>query len=169
MLITNSTIQDIDTIYQLYDQAIAYQKTVFTRHWQGFERALIELEIGEKRQWKIVVDGQVACIFAITFQDPLIWKEKDEQPSIYIHRIVTNPEFRGGAYVKAIVNWAKDYARSLGKSFVRMDTWGDNLKLKEYYQQCGFNYLGVIQMEKTEGLPKHYEGISLSLFEIPLT
>ena len=166
MLITNSTPEDTDTIFKLYDDAVAFQKIVSNKQWQGFERSLVETEIREGRQWKIVIDGQVACIFAITFNDPLIWKEKDADPAIYIHRIVTNPEFRGGAYVSEIVNWAKGYAKSISKKFIRMDTWGDNEKLKEYYVRSGFSYIGNTLMENTEGLPKHYEGLSLSLFEI---
>jgi RimJ/RimL family protein N-acetyltransferase len=168
MFIANSTPDDIDTIFQLYDEAVKFQKTVFNKHWQGFERSLIEQEISEDRQWKIVIDGQVACIFAITFNDPLIWKQKDQDPSIYIHRIVTNPRFRGGAFVKEIVKWSKEYARSIHKKHVRMDTWGDNEKLRDYYVSCGFEYLGITVMKNTEGLPKHYEGLSLSLFEIKL-
>lgn len=166
MQITNSTSEDIHTIFELYDEAVKFQKIVSSKQWQGFERSLIESEIRENRQWKIVIDGQVACIFAITFNDPLIWNEKDKDPAIYIHRIVTNPQFRGGAYVKEIVKWAKGYAKSIDKKFVRMDTWGDNEKLREYYVSCGFKYLGITVMENTEGLPKHYEGLSLSLFEI---
>jgi hypothetical protein len=169
MLITNSTQQDIDTIFALYDEAVKFQKTVFNKQWQGFDRSLIETEISENRQWKIVVNGEIACIFAITFHDPLIWKEKDRDPAIYIHRIVTNPKFRGGAYVNEIVRWSKEYARSLNKKYIRMDTWGDNERLKEYYLSCGFDYLGVTSMEDTNGLPKHYEGLSLSLFEIKLS
>ena len=166
MLITNSLPEDIDTIFNLYDEAVKYQRTVFNKQWQGFDRSLIETEISENRQWKIVENGQIACVFAITFNDALIWKEMDQDPAIYIHRIVTNPTFRGGLYVKKIVKWSKEYAKSIGKRFVRMDTWGDNEKLKAYYVSCGFDYLGITVMENTEGLPKHYEGISLSLFEI---
>ena len=166
MLITNSTPEDIDAIFDLYNEAVKYQRTVFNKQWEGFERGLVETEIRENRQWKIVDQGQIVCIFAITFNDALIWKEKDIDPAIYIHRIVTNPKFRGGAYVKEIVKWSRDYAKSIGKKFVRMDTWGDNKKLKDYYMSCGFDYLGVTPMENTQGLPKHYEGISLSLFQI---
>jgi RimJ/RimL family protein N-acetyltransferase len=166
MLIANSTAADINTIFHLYDEAVKFQKTVFNKQWQGFERDLIETEIAENRQWKIVSGGEVACIFAITFNDPLIWKEKDKDAAIYIHRIVTNPQFRGGGYVREIVKWAKEYAKNMGKNFVRMDTWGDNEKLRDYYISCGFEYLGITEMKNTEGLPKHYQDLSLSLFEI---
>lgn len=166
MMILNSATEDIDTIFTLYDGAIKFQQQVFGKHWLVFERSQIEAEIRELRHWKIVVDDQIACIFTITYSDPLIWKEKDNDSSIYIHRIVTNPLFRGNAYVREIVAWAKLYVKDIGKRFIRMDTWGDNQKLIEYYLSCGFEYLGISIPEKTDKLPKHYEGVSLGLFEI---
>ena len=165
--VLNSQAADIDIIFGFYDLAIAHQKKVFNKHWQGFSREMVQTEIDENRQYKILVDGVVACVFAVTFNDPLIWGARD-QDAIYIHRIVTHPEFRGHSFVKEIINWAKDYAAKNSIKFIRMDTWADNEKLLEYYTSCGFDYVGVVSMEKTDGLPKHYEGISLSLFEIVL-
>ncbi|MBK8561985.1 MAG: GNAT family N-acetyltransferase [Saprospiraceae bacterium] len=167
MEITTSTPADIGLIFGLYDAAIEFQKQVFNKHWKGFDTGLVEREIAENRQWKIMVEGQVACIFAITFEDKSIWKEKDQGDAIYIHRIVTNPEFRGRRFVPVITEWAKEYAKSQGLSFVRMDTWGDNQKLIDYYQSCGFKFLEIITPEQV-GLPKHYNGITLSLFEIKI-
>ena len=165
MDIVNSTPQDFDRRFELYDAAIEYQKQVFKRHWKGFEPGLVNEEIAENRQWKVLVDGQIACIFAITFNDVNIWGEKDQNDAIYIHRIVTDPGFRGNNFVQSITDWARNYARALGKKYVRMDTWGDNEKLIAYYQQCGFAFLGIITPD-FRGLPKHYNGITLSLFEI---
>ena len=163
--VINSQISDIETIFQFYDMAIAHQKKVFNKHWQGFSRSLVETEIAENRQYKILVKGEVACIFAVTFEDKLIWGDQDVD-SIYIHRIVTHPEFRGYSFVKEIIKWAKAFAPLNGIKYIRMDTWADNEKLLAYYTGCGFDYVGVVTMQETEGLPKHYEGISLSLFEI---
>ncbi|WP_073229266.1 GNAT family N-acetyltransferase [Pedobacter caeni] len=168
MQILPSTIHDIDQIFELYDAAIAFQKTVFNKQWQGFERSLIERELKEERQWKIQIDGKTACIFAIDFNDPLIWKEKDVDPAIYLHRIVTNPEFRGANFVNEIVTWAHTFAAGKDKEYIRMDTWGDNPRLIAYYVKCGFNYLGNIIPEASNILPKHYENIELALFEIPV-
>lgn len=168
MQILPSTIHDIEQIFELYDAAIAFQKTVFNKHWQGFERSLIERELKEERQWKIQIDGKTACIFAIDFNDPLIWKEKDVDPAIYLHRIVTNPEFRGANFVNEIVTWAHTFATGKAKEYIRMDTWGDNPRLIAYYVKCGFNYLGNIIPEASNILPKHYENIELALFEIPV-
>lgn len=168
MQILNSSIEDIEAIFELYDAAISFQKTKFNKHWQGFERSLIETEIRENRQWKIIIDNKIACIFAITFEDALIWKEKSNEPAIYIHRIVTNPVFRGNNQVKIIIDWATEFCKSNDKQFIRMDTWGDNHKLIEYYQSCGFSFLGLTTLTKSNNLPKHYEGACLSLFEIKI-
>jgi ribosomal protein S18 acetylase RimI-like enzyme len=168
MQIINSTIADTDTIFTFYDYAIAYQKTKFNKHWQGFDLELVQTEINEKRQWKIVIDDTIVCIFAITFNDPVIWGERDEQPAIYIHRIVTHPDYRGHHYVTHIVTWAKQYCKENDKQFIRLDTWGDNQKLIDHYIGCGFTFLGLSDQMNSLNLPKHYEGIQLSLFEIKI-
>jgi ribosomal protein S18 acetylase RimI-like enzyme len=87
---------------------------------------------------------------------------------MYIHRITTNPDFRGRGYVAVITEWAKKHARSKRLRFIRMDTWGDNQKLIEYYQAAGFKFLGLTTPEHPEQMPKHYQGITLSLFEIDM-
>lgn len=163
--VLNSQSTDIDIIFDFYDLAIAHQKKVFNKHWQGFSRELVQTEIAENRQYKILVNCEVACVFAVTFNDPLIWGDHDHD-SIYIHRIVTHPDFRGYAFVKEIIKWARQYCLDNDLKYIRMDTWADNEKLLDYYTSCGFEYVGVVTMQKTDGLPKHYEGISLSLFEI---
>ncbi|MFM2326537.1 MAG: hypothetical protein RIR31_739 [Bacteroidota bacterium] len=168
MEIINSTADDTATIFKFYDHAIAYQKTKFNKHWQGFDLELVETEIKENRQWKIMMDNTVVCIFAITFNDAAIWGDKDEQPSIYIHRIVTNPLFRGNNFVNEIITWAKKYGKENGRQFIRMDTWGDNQKLIDYYTKCGFIFLGLSGELNAKDLPKHYSGIQLSLFEIKI-
>jgi hypothetical protein len=93
--IQNSNINDIDEIFRLYKIATDFQKTRFTIHWPQFDIKLIETEISENRQWKIIADGKIACIWATTFYDPQIWEERNDDPAVYIHRIATNPDFRG--------------------------------------------------------------------------
>jgi hypothetical protein len=114
MLITNCTLSDVDTMFALYDYATKRMKPYTTAPWVGFARTMVEQEITEQRQWKIVEEEQIACVFLTTYTDPLIWGDKDKDPSVYIHRIATNPQFAGRFYVKTIVEWAKQHALDLG-------------------------------------------------------
>lgn len=168
MQIINSTTKDIDAIFNLYKIASDYQKPRFRVYWPEFDRNLVETEITENRQWKAIIDDTIACIWATTFNDLQIWEERNKDPSVYIHRIATAPQFRGKHFVKYIVEWVKIYAVENNKQFIRLDTIGENHKLIEYYQTCGFTFLGMFQLKNTHGLPSHYHNESACLFEIDL-
>jgi hypothetical protein len=140
MDIKNSAPEDIEVIFGLYRSATEYQKPKFTVHWPEFDRDMVVAEINENRQWKIIIDGQVACVWATTFDDPEIWGVRNDDPAVYIHRIATHNNFRGRNLVAMIVAWAKIYALQNGKSRIRMDTVGNNRKLIAYYMQCGFDF-----------------------------
>ena len=169
MIITNSAPEDLDVIQQLFDEAIRYQRTRSANAWHGMNRELIENEIRERMHWKIVEEEQIACLFSATYQDRLVWDERDLEPSIYLHRIVTNPAFRGRGYVRHIIAWAEDFGRALGKQYIRLDTNRDNERLNAYYRECGFVYCGTKQFDGSEpGVPLHYLGTGLSLYEKPI-
>ena len=166
MQIVNCEITDIPQMQEYYDIAREFQKSIKMRHWLSFDEALLTKEINEKRQWKILEEDEMACIFMTAYEDPYIWGEKNSDPSVYIHRIVTHTKWRGHNYTVKIIDWAKAHAKALEKKFLRMDTWGDNAKLIDYYINCGFNYVETLTPESTANLPAHYSCISLSLFEI---
>lgn len=168
MIIKNSTKNDIDEIFRLYKIATEFQKSKSIVPWPQFKKNLIITEINEKRQWQININNEVACIWAIVFDDPLIWGEKNKDPSVYIHRIATNPKYRGQSLVAEIVKWATIFANENSKKFIRLDTVGENLALIEYYKKCGFKFIGLSKLNNTEGLPEHYSNALVSLFEIKL-
>ena len=166
MKIVNSVKEDIDEIFSLYAVAVKYQKQRYKYHWPEFDSKIVENEIAENRQWKLLIDGEIACVWATTFTDPLIWEEKNIDPSVYIHRIATNEKFRGKNFVLTIVEWAKKYAVVNDKKFVRLDTVGRNEKLIAHYTKCGFTFLELRRLKNTDGLPAHYHNADISLFEL---
>jgi len=169
MIIENCTAQDIDEIFRLYRIASEYQKSKEgVVVWPEFERNLVANEITENRQWKLIIDNQIACVWATTFSDEQIWEKKNSDPAVYIHRIATNPNFRGNSFVKIIVEWARTYAKNNIKNYIRLDTLGNNIKLIEHYKSAGFDFLGMFDLQNTEGLPDHYHGVPACLFEINL-
>jgi hypothetical protein len=105
--IKNCSLNDVKTILALYDAAIELQTQKNMVVWPKFERSFIEKEIEDKRQWKIMIGNEIACNWSITFEDKEIWGEKDDNNSIYIHRLAANPAFRGNRFIDVIVPWAK--------------------------------------------------------------
>ena len=167
MTIKNSSISDIDAIFKQYQLASKYQKSkkeVIV--WPDFDRKMIEDEIAEKRQFQLLRNNEIACIWAITFSDPDIWEERNMDSAVYIHRIATNPEYRGNNFVSVIVQWAKALARKEGFQFIRLDTLGENKKLITHYKNVGFDFLGLFHLKNPTNLPEHYKRAPVSLFEI---
>ena len=79
---------DFSLIVAGYQNTIGFNKKVYQLLDQ-----LIEKEISENRQWKLIIDDQIACIWATTDSDPQIWGDKNNDPSIYIHRITIHGNF----------------------------------------------------------------------------
>ena len=168
MYIDNSKIEDIDQIFDLYGMATDFQNKKSVVAWPEFDQELVKKEIKENRQWKIVIDSKIACVWATTESDPQIWEQKNCDPAIYIHRISTDSNFRGRNLVKEIVKWSKKYAKKRNKKFIRMDTVGENIGLISHYKKCGFEYLGLSRLNQTSGLPNHYQNATVCLFQISL-
>lgn len=169
MQIKTATREDIDEIFSFYKMASAYQKAKKkVVVWPDFKRDMVATEIAENRQFKMLINNEVVCIWAITYSDAQIWEEKNKESAIYIHRIATNPNFRGNNFVAKIVEWAKEYVLEKEIQFIRLDTLGNNTQLIEHYKNAGFDFLGLFNLKDTSNLPDHYTQAPVCLFEIAL-
>lgn len=168
MTIIRSKSEDIPKIFALYNEAIAYQKSVKGNVWKGFEVSLVEREIAEERHYVIKEETDIACTFVLAFDDEIIWKEANKDKAVYIHRIAVNPNFRGKGYVKIIINWIKENAKNWDLDYIRLDTESGNEGINQHYLNCGFTYKGLTKVNWEEGMPLHYKNATLSLFEIIL-
>lgn len=165
MQIRNSDLNDIPKIFELYRIATQYMISKSQVPWPEFPKELILEEIKDQRQWKLSIEGEIACIWATTLNDELIWGDENNVPSVYIHRIATNPNFRGQNLVKHLVQWADNYSIANDLIYVRMDTVGLNKGLIGHYEKMGFNFLGTRELKNTEGLPDHYAKGPVCLFQ----
>jgi len=169
MRIKNVVLEDIEEVFALYKTAANYQKekkTVIV--WPNFDREMVAIEIAENRQFKLLVQNEVACVWALTFSDLQIWEDSKEDRAVYLHRIAVNPNFRGNHYIDTIVNWAKEFALKKDIQYIRLDTLGENLRLIKHYKHAGFDFLGLFNLKNTANLPDHYKLAPVCLFEIDL-
>jgi GNAT superfamily N-acetyltransferase len=59
----------------------------------------------------------------------------------YLYQIAIHPGYQGRGYGAVITSWACKYARSLGEELY-LDCWAGNEKLKHFYSENGFDYVG---------------------------
>jgi GNAT superfamily N-acetyltransferase len=88
----------------------------------------------------VTVDNQVIGIFGIKDIDCL--NEYLVEPSSnYLYQIAILPGYQGKGFGQGITFWAREYANGLGKPLY-LDCWAGNQKLKRFYQENGFDYVG---------------------------
>ena len=109
--IINTTKQDLGFIYSLFEEAIAYQQRKNYPVWNGFDKDVLIKDVASKQQYKIVIDKEIACVFSVCKNDPLIWGEREKGDAIYLHRIVVNPKYKGCKQFEKILNWSIDFAK----------------------------------------------------------
>jgi len=163
--IERSTLTDIPSIENLYASAVQFQKQKQAVPWGNIDNTQIAQEINQGRQYKLVVDEEIATVWVYNFSDPEIWQEKNKDNAIYIHRIATNPKFRGQHMVEHVFSFTENYAKEQGFSLMRLDTAGYNSGLIKLYTKNGFNFLGTTRIIDSTHLPSHYEDVDICLFE----
>lgn len=166
--IVNTSADDLEFIYWLFDEAIAYQKRKNYIVWNNYDKDLLQSEVKDRRQYKIVIHNKTAMIFSVVYDDRLLWGEKEKGDSIYLHRIVVNPEFKGHRLFDAVLQWSIEHALSMNLKFVRMDTWASNPNIIKYYESFGFIFTGNRHTPNSPDLPIQHRALHVALLEFSL-
>lgn len=167
-VIENTTTEDLDFIYWLFDAAINYQKANGYPAWRGYDKNVLQQEIGKKLQFKIVSGQDILCIFSINLSDPFTWQEREKGDAVYLHRIVTNPNFKGQKLFEKVLKWTKEFAIKKNLAYIRMDTWPNNISLINYYKSFGFEIVAYTTTPDTEELPEQNRNLDVVLMQLSL-
>lgn len=165
MEIVHSTVADLPFIFHLFDESIEYQEKIGVPVWRNYDQKAIERDIREGNHYKLVIDDQMAIAFSVAYRDKVIWRHHDNNDSIYLHRIVVNPQFKGRRLFGEILTWSLDHIKSKGLLHVRMDTWQVNTRIIEYYKTFGFSVVEDFTTPDSEELPVHNRKLAITLLQ----
>jgi ribosomal protein S18 acetylase RimI-like enzyme len=163
--IHHTTPEDLATIYELFEHSIVYQERHGYPAWRNYDKGAIVRDIENGHQYKIVIDGTIALVFSVAYSDKVIWREMDQGESIYLHRIVTNQQFKGQRLFGQILAWCYQHIREKGLRSIRMDTWADNPTIIQYYRSFGFEVVENFTTPDSVELPLHNRNLALTLLE----
>jgi len=163
--VKNTELADLDLIFELFEQSIHYQEQNGYPVWKNYDRNAVIQDIVNEQQYKIVIDSVMAIVFSVGYSDKVIWRNMDKGDSIYLHRIVVNPECKGQKLFGKILDWSITHARQKGLHTIRMDTWAANPNIIDYYTSFGFVVVENFTTPDTEELPVHNRNLALTLLE----
>jgi len=166
--IVNTEMSDLEQIFGLFEHSIKYQEKKGYPVWRNYDKNAIIKDIEDKNQYKVVIDSKTAIVFSVRYSDKVIWRSLDKGDSIYLHRIVVNPEFKGQKLFSAILDWVIAHSKQKGLATIRMDTWAANPNIITYYQGFGFSFVENYTTPDSEELPVHNRNLALTLLEYKL-
>jgi ribosomal protein S18 acetylase RimI-like enzyme len=163
--VMNAKSSDLKQIFKFFEHSINYQEKKGYPVWRNYDRHAIIKDIEDKYQYKIVVDSKTAMVFSVRYDDKIIWRDLDQGDSIYLHRIVVNPQFKGQRLFGSILEWAIEHSKQRQLNRIRMDTWAANLNIINYYKSFGFTFIENYTTPDSEELPVHNRNLALALLE----
>jgi ribosomal protein S18 acetylase RimI-like enzyme len=164
--IENTTTDDLEFIYWMFEKAIDYYKRNNYPVWNGYDKKVLQTaEVNEKRQYKIVVENQLAFAFSVMYTDELLWREKENGNALYLHRIIVNPNFIGRKLYGVALDWAIKHSKIKNLEYIRMDIRGDNPNMLAYYESYGFKFVEYFCSSDDPYLPSPHRNMFFALLE----
>ena len=159
---------DLPMIYHLFDEAILFQKQNHYIGWENYDKEYIRKDVDSGYVFKLLQEEEIVCIFSVCYNDVLIWRERERNDAIYLHRLILNRKFQGEKIFQNILNWVLLCAKKKGLSYVRMDTWAENEKLIGYYKSYGFRFVENYTTLDTKDLPVQHRKLHVALLELDI-
>ena len=166
MLIKKASKQDLDQLLtvvkscgqNLIDQGIFQWNEEYPKR----EDLLEDIELQEL--WKLEDKNSIIGLIVLTenedaeYQD-VKWLTRNHK-NLYIHRLAVDPKFQGKGYAQKLMDFAEKYARENGYNSIRLDTFSENKRNLQFYEQRNYIKLESIYFPKQSAFPFYcYEKI----------
>lgn len=149
---------DFESMIALFDEARRTIATLGINQWQNGEPApeVVREDIALGQSRVMIEDGALVGTFALmNDSEPLYdniysgeWKTGNDNRNYQaIHRVAVAVSMRGKGASTAIINYAADHARELGRVSLRIDTHEGNVVMRRMLEKHGFELCGVIYLK----------------------
>jgi GNAT superfamily N-acetyltransferase len=139
--IRQATAADVRTIVDVLTEAAVWVEQLDgTSMWVENELAAahVAAEIGQEQFFVAECGGEVAGVIRFQLRDQLFWPDLDTDDSVFVHRIAVRRRYAKHGVSTALLRWAVDRARLIGKQYLRLDCDAERTRLRAFYERFGF-------------------------------
>jgi GNAT superfamily N-acetyltransferase len=158
--VRQATPEEAGVVHAVLREAEAWLRERGTPLWAEDEiaREVIESGVEAGLYFLAECDGQVAGTLRFELTDPDFWPDVDPEESAFVHRLAVRRAFAWRGVSTAMLRWAADRARGLGRAYLRLDCEVDRSRLREMYEAFGFRYHSDWQVDR----------FTVARYELPL-
>jgi GNAT superfamily N-acetyltransferase len=137
-----ATTADARAVAAILTEADAWVARLGTPMWElgELDEGRVASEVAGGLFFLAWCGGEPAGTVKFQLDDPLFWPDRPDDNAAYIHRLAVRRKFAGGRISMALMTWAVDRARALGRDVLRLDCDADRLSLRAVYERFGFAY-----------------------------
>jgi GNAT superfamily N-acetyltransferase len=140
--VRHAKAEDIETVESILEEARAWLHGRRVRQWLlPYPKSELVKDIARGEVYLAWIGNEPAGTMTLQPSDEVIWGEASDD-ALYIHRLAVRRKFAGREVGWQLLSWAEEAAASAGKCFLRLDCWGGNRRLCEYYRETGFESRG---------------------------
>jgi hypothetical protein len=148
MFIRQTTLQDVNIIMRIYEQARQFMREAGNANqWGGAhpEKILIEADIQNGNSYVCIdADGNIVATFYFAIAEDPTYKKIEgawlnNEPYGVIHRLAKIKNIKGvGSFC---IEWCFEQYHN-----IRIDTHHDNIAMQKLLKKLEFNYCGIINL-----------------------
>lgn len=140
--IRQATSHDLDVVSGILLEAVHWLADTGKPMWR--EEEIVPARIASYANAGVLFiadcDGEVAGTMRFELQDPIVWPDVPHDDSTFVHRLAVRRKFAGGAVSSALLRWAVERTRSLGRRHLRLDCDATRPRLRAIYERFGFTH-----------------------------
>jgi GNAT superfamily N-acetyltransferase len=151
LTLTQAQPTDLDLVVEIVDEAAGWLHAKgITQQWPSpsppaFKEFMAQ-QIARGDVYLAHIDGDAIGTFRFDWTDVDLWRD-DPDGGGYVHSFAIRQCAHGHRVGAAMIEWAKQHVREHGKKFLRLDCWGGNEPLREYYTRLGFTLINLVPEE----------------------
>lgn len=126
--------------------------------WLEGKRDEIQSSVEQGLFYSVAIGADIAAVVEITPIADELWKN-DESAALYVHKLAIRRKYSGQSVGRKIIALIEEKAIQQGINYLRLDCVAHNLKLREYYESCLFQFKGEVNLGE----------INLALFEYEIS
>jgi GNAT superfamily N-acetyltransferase len=140
--VRQATLADLSVVSSILSEAALWLKQHSMTLWEENEvspnsiRQDVDLGL-----FYVAFYGEMAAgVVKFQTEDLVFWSDISQENSAFIHRLAVRRNFAGGSVSTALMQWAVERSRDLGKQFLRLDCAADRSRLRLVYENFGFQH-----------------------------
>ena len=137
-----STVEDVNVISEVLIESSLWLEERGIPLWsqQELQPDLIASDTAAGRYFLAERSAHVIAVARFQLEDPEFWPDRQAQEATFIHRLAVRRSVAGGEVSSAMLRWAVDRTRLLGRRYLRLDCDASRPRLRAVYERFGFRH-----------------------------